>query len=480
MPTCPSCGKPFSGFSIASQKVTECADCRKAKMLQAEVTSTMPAAGTQRPVPGTFLRSSPPVTRALIGLNVLVYVAMGWSGVSWTEPSVLHAIRWGADFGPLTFSGEWWRALTSMFVHFGIIHIALNMWCLWSLGSSLEPLMGPWGFGLTYLFSGLAGSVASLAWNPWRPSAGASGAIFGVAGAFVTFLLLKKLPIEKTLVRRNLRSMGFFILYNLLYGAANSHIDNSAHIGGLVAGLILGALVPASMRFATPTIDARVSGLPIDAVTTGDSRQRRLVWIAAGCSLALVLGLYFVRARNLSVAQYGKAVSLATSGQMDRAIVEMKETLTLDPGNVLAQLLLGDWLLEQNDPVAAIPYLEQARQLEPDAGQIHHNLALAYLGAGRPKDAAVELSEIAGKGQENPWQASYILGVAAEQAGNYRLAAQNLNSALQAKADFSEAQDELAHVSAAQNSPSSSSDPRPRQIPYPKLLMKSPAWPYYP
>jgi membrane associated rhomboid family serine protease len=476
VPTCPNCGKSFSGFSIGSQTATECADCRKAKMQ----TSTMPAPRTQRLPAGSFLRSVPPVTRVLIGLNVLVYLAMGLSGVSWTEPSVLHAIRWGADFGPLTFSGEWWRVLTSMFVHFGIIHIALNMWCLWSLGSSLEPLMGPWGFGLTYFFSGLAASAASLAWSPWRASAGASGAIFGIAGAFVTFLLMKRLPIEKTLVRRNLRSMGFFILYNLLYGAANSHIDNSAHIGGLVAGLILGALVPASTRFSAPAVDARVSGHPIDGVTTGDSRQRRLVWIAAGCSIALVFGLYFVRAKNLSVAQYGKAVSLASSGQTDRAIAEMKETLALNPRNALAQLLLGDWLLEQNDPVAAIPYLEQARQLEPDAGQIHHNLALAYLGAGRPKDAAVELSEMAGKDRENPWQASYILGVAAEQTGNYRLAAQNLNSALQAKADFSEAQDELARVTAAENSPSSSSDPKPPQIPYSKLLMKSPVWPYYP
>lgn len=479
MPTCPNCGKSFSGFSIGSQTAAECADCRKAKM-QANVTSTMPAPGGQRLPAGNFLRNVPPVTRVLIGLNALVYVAMGLSGVSWTEPSVLHAIRWGADFGPLTFSGEWWRVLTSMFVHFGIIHIALNMWCLWSLGSSLEPLLGPCGFGLTYLFSGLAASAASLAWNPWRASAGASGAIFGIAGAFVTFLLMKKLPIEKTLVQRNLRSMGFFILYNLLYGAANSHIDNSAHIGGLLAGLILGAWVPAATRFSAPAVDARISGHPIDAVTTGDSRQRRLVWIAAACSIALVFGLYFVRAKNLSVAQYGKAVSLASSGQTDRAIVEMKKTLTLNPGNALAQLLLGDWLLEQNDPVAAIPYLEQARQLEPDAGQIHHNLALAYLGAGRPKDAAVELSEMAGKDRENPWQASYILGVAAEQTGNYRLATQNLNSALQAKADFPEAQDELARVTAAENAPSSSSDPKSLRIPYSKLLMKSPVWPYYP
>jgi rhomboid protease GluP len=419
------------------------------------------------------------VTRAIIGLNVLVYLAMGLSGVSWMEPSVVNAIRWGADFGPLTFGGEWWRQFTSIFVHFGIIHIGLNMWCLWNLGSALEPLMGPTGFGLTYLFSGLAASATSLAWNPWRASAGASGAIFGLAGAFVSFLLVKKLPIEKSLVQMNLRSMGFFIFYNLLFGAANSHIDNSAHLGGLVAGFILGALVPVSARFSA-VLDARLTGAPLDAVSAGASRQRKLLLTAAGCAIALVVGLYFVRARNLPTAQYGKAVRLANAGQMDSAIDEMKKAAAMEPENVLAQMFVGDWLLLQNNSAAAIPYLEQARQLEPDYGAIRSNLALAYLGTGQAKAAVSEISQIIGKSQVQPWETSFILGVAAEQDGNYQLAAQNLNSVVQAKPDFQEARDELARVTAAANSQSAVADPKPAQLPYAQLLMKSPAWPYYP
>ena len=427
----------------------------------------------------TMLRRVPPVTRAIIGLNVLVYVAMGLSGVSWTRPSVMNAIRWGADFGPLTFSGEWWRQFTSIFVHFGIIHIGLNMWCLWNLGSALEPLTGPVGFGLTYLFTGLAASATSLAWNPWRASAGASGAIFGLAGAFVTFLLLKKLPIPKILVQKNLRSMGFFIFYNLLFGAANSHIDNSAHLGGLVAGFILGALVPVSARFSA-AMDARLPGAPFDAVSAGASRQRRLFLTAAGCTIALMVGLYFVRARNLPASQYGKAVRLANSGQLDSAIAEMKKAVTMEPENVLAQMFVGEWLLLQNNPAAAVPYLEQARQLEPDYGAIRHNLALAYLGAGQPKAAVAEISQMVGKSQVEPWETSFILGVAAEQDGNYRLASQNLSSVVLTKPDFQQARDELARVTAAANSQSAGVDPKPVQLPYAQLLMKSPAWPYYP
>jgi membrane associated rhomboid family serine protease/cytochrome c-type biogenesis protein CcmH/NrfG len=419
------------------------------------------------------------VTRAIIGLNALVYLAMGLSGVSWTEPSVVNAIRWGADFGPLTFSGEWWRQFTSIFVHFGIIHILLNMWCLWNLGSALEPLMGPVGFSLTYLFSGLAASAASLAWNPWRASAGASGAIFGLAGAFVTFLLLKKLPIEKSLVQKNLRSMGFFIFYNLLFGAANSHIDNSAHLGGLVAGFILGALVPVSARFSA-VLDARLTGLPVDAVSATASRQRRLYLTAVGCTITLVVGLYFVRARNLPAAQYGNAVRLANAGQLDSAIAEMKNAVMLQPENVLAQMFVGDWLLLQNNPAAAIPYLEQARQVEPDFGAIRQNLALAYLGAGQPKAAVAEISQMVGKSQVEPWETSFILGVAAEQDGNYRLAVQNLTSVLQVQPDFAEAREELERATAANSPLLRAADPMPVQIPYPKLLMKSQAWPYYP
>jgi rhomboid protease GluP len=479
VPICPNCGKSFSGFSIGSQTATECADCRKAKV-QSTARAVVPGQNDAHASAWMIWRRVPPVTRAIIGLNVLVYVAMGLSGVSWTEPSVLNAIRWGADFGPLTFSGEWWRQFTSIFVHFGIIHILLNMWCLWNLGVVLEPLMGPVGFSLTYLFSGLAASAASLAWRPWRASAGASGAIFGLAGAFVIFLLLKKLPIAKSLVQKNLKSMGFFIFYNLLFGATNSHIDNSAHLGGLVAGFILGALLPVSAQFSA-VLDARLTGVAFDAVSAGASRQRRLFLTAAGCAIALVVGLYFVRSRNLPVAQYGKAVSLASSGQMDRAIEEMKKAASMEPDNVLALELVGEWLLEQNNPAAAIPYLEGARQWDSDLDSFRYNLALAYLGAGQPQAAVSELSQTVGKAQEDPWKSSYILGAAAEAVGNYRLAAQNLSASLQAKPDFTEARDELASVTAAENSQGlAAADPKPVQLRYEKLLMKSPAWPYYP
>ena len=106
----------------------------------------------------------PVVTGATIAINVLVFLAMGISGVSWTEPGYQALVRSGANFGPLTLSGEWWRLLSSTFVHIGILRVALNMWCLWDLGSVLERLMGWKSFVITYIVTGIAGSELSLAW----------------------------------------------------------------------------------------------------------------------------------------------------------------------------------------------------------------------------------------------------------------------------------------------------------------------------
>src|SRR6204780_4554414 len=264
MPTCPSCGKSFSGFSLGSNVAPECRECRAARATMAAHAITQ---GRRAPSGfAGFLQTLPLVTRIIIAVNVLVYVAMGLSGASWTDPSALQAIRLGANFGPLPLSGQWWRLFTCMFVHFGFFHILLNMWCLRNLAVALEPMMGRVAFSITYLFSGLAASAVSTAWNPWRASAGASGAIFGIAGAFVSYLVLKKAAIPASLVRQNLRSLAIFILLNLSIGAASGHIDNSAHLGGLMAGLIIGALIP---RFARRTdhlsgLGEAIPGMPTE------------------------------------------------------------------------------------------------------------------------------------------------------------------------------------------------------------------------
>jgi rhomboid protease GluP len=184
-----------------------------------------------------------PITTTLVGMNVAVFAAMVLTGVSPTQPTIPQLLKWGANWGPLSLGAEPWRMLASNYVHVGIIHIALNMWCLWSLGFLAERVFDPWTYVLIYTSCGLAGSLASLWWHPLIPGAGASGAIFGLAGALIAALYLGHLPISKQAIQGTLKSLLTFAGYNLFFGAVARGIDNSAHIGGLVAGLTLGAVL---------------------------------------------------------------------------------------------------------------------------------------------------------------------------------------------------------------------------------------------
>ena len=184
------------------------------------------------------------VTQAIFGINVAVFVAMTLAGVSMLDnPSGQDLVRWGANFGPLTISGQWWRLLTCVFIHGSLLHIGFNMWCLWSLGRLAESVYGHWTFAAVYLITGLAASLASLIWNPVVLSVGASGAIFGIAGALIASFYLGEFALPRAAMTGMLRSVVLFVGYNLFFGAAIAGTDNAAHIGGLLMGLLLGALI---------------------------------------------------------------------------------------------------------------------------------------------------------------------------------------------------------------------------------------------
>ena len=149
-----------------------------------------------------------PITIGLVAINVLIFAVMVLRGVSPTNPTPQDAIAFGADFAPLTLGGQWWRLVTSMFVHFGVVHIGLNMWCLWNLGRVAERLLGRFSYVLTYFGSGIFSSIASVYWEPQAASAGASGAIFGLAGVLVSFVYLKKTPAHLQINNNLLGSLG--------------------------------------------------------------------------------------------------------------------------------------------------------------------------------------------------------------------------------------------------------------------------------
>lgn len=225
-----------------------------------------------------------PVTAVLVGINTVVFLAMLLTGVSAASPRIVDLLKWGADFGPLTLTVQPWRVLTANYIHIGIIHIALNMWCLWNLGGLAERVFDRWTYFLTYTVCGLTGSLVSLWLHPSRVGAGASGAIFGIAGALIAALYLGRLPVPPTALKATIKSLVSFAAYNLFFGAVVPPIDNSAHLGGLLSGLVMGAILAPHL--------------------TSDERNswRRLVFIGAG--VFLLLAFYFVRKTVLHSAVY--------------------------------------------------------------------------------------------------------------------------------------------------------------------------------
>jgi rhomboid protease GluP len=199
-----------------------------------------------------------PATYLLVGINVAVYLLMSFR-FSTTSPTAGQLLAFGADNGgAVLLYGQWWRLVTSTFIHASPWHIAGNMWCLWNLGLLGEPLLGPLGTVLVYLFTGIAGNLLSIAVNPGLPgepngmiAVGASGAIFGLAGVLIILLKSKLLPVPEFELKKLRRSVIYFAVLNFALGAGTLliptviRIDQMAHLGGFLSGLAIGVpLVP--------------------------------------------------------------------------------------------------------------------------------------------------------------------------------------------------------------------------------------------
>ena len=219
-----------------------------------------------------------PATYLLMGVNFVVFAAMfssgpviglihqhSWSSVLTASFDVDTLVRFGATASPLIQQGEWWRLVTGTFVHVTILHVVLNMWCLWNLGLLGEPLLGKRGLVAVYLLTGTAGMMLSYAWSLFSGQvalvAGASGAVFGIAGVLIVLLSNRKLSLPWEELRSLRRQVIFFAVANLAIGMAPQvmgmasvnqlramhldlsalpRIDNTAHMGGFLTGLALG------------------------------------------------------------------------------------------------------------------------------------------------------------------------------------------------------------------------------------------------
>jgi rhomboid protease GluP len=191
-----------------------------------------------------------PVIWALLALNIAVFVLM------WLDPSgrgspmaeAAKLVRWGSNAGPYTLRGQWWRLVTSMFLHGGLLHIAFNMFALWQVGRLVERMFGSARFLGLYMIAGVCGSLASVLWNPHVNSVGASGAIFGIIGGLLAFIRRPDSGVPPTIVKDLRGSLSGFLLFNIAAGLVYPHTDNAAHIGGLAGGYVAGLLLARSLH----------------------------------------------------------------------------------------------------------------------------------------------------------------------------------------------------------------------------------------
>lgn len=180
-------------------------------------------------------------TNLLVLANIIVFVILELNGSTLDSKYMINS---GAALAPLIVDyGQYFRLFTAMFLHFGIEHLFNNMLVLFFVGDNLERIVGKVKFVSIYILSGLLASVCSCAYNYVRGdiivSAGASGAIFGVIGALFYVVLVNKGRIEDITSRR----LGFLILFSVYHGFSESGIDNMAHIGGLICGVILAIIL---------------------------------------------------------------------------------------------------------------------------------------------------------------------------------------------------------------------------------------------
>ena len=214
-----------------------------------------------------------PITCCLIAINALVFLLVIASGPlvsvspncflrhsNLLHPTVQQLVLWGGDYAPLTVSGQWWRLLTSAFLHSGPAHLFFNMYALLCVGCLVERGFGKNVLLTVYLLASVMSSLASDVWHPTDVAVGASGAIFGLLGFLMPLVLFRRLSIQ--LRGKRIFPIGILlgcVAYNLVVGAIARDVDNAGHLGGFALGLALGTIAvymvrPRVLEFVAPGV----------------------------------------------------------------------------------------------------------------------------------------------------------------------------------------------------------------------------------
>lgn len=267
---------------------------------------------------------TPWITAAIVAINVAIFAAMAIFTKKLGQFTVQELLAWGANFGPLTVNGQWWRTFTALFVHLNLLHLALNMWALWNIGRLSERLFGRGALLFVYVAAGILASLSSIAWDPSLSSVGASGAIFGVFGAFLAFLSRQRRQIPAVIVRKHWISTLAFVVFNLVNGAIQPGVDNAAHVGGVLSGFVLGYILAqpldAAVRKQSP-VNRSIAAVVFVVVAAFAA-----IWQATGFGSGLTIPEQYFRthsaylngeAKNLQL--WGELAARAANGSISDA-----------------------------------------------------------------------------------------------------------------------------------------------------------------
>ncbi|MFF9772996.1 rhomboid family intramembrane serine protease [Streptomyces sp. NPDC013978] len=229
---CTRCERPICPECMVSASVGfQCPECVR----NGSGTGHAPSASDPRTLAGGTVAADPRLlTKILIGVNLLLFLVQQAIGDAFTERFALVGRAWDSDLGSIqgVAEGQWYRLVTSMFLHSGVMHIAFNMLSLWWIGGPLEAALGRARYLALYFASGLAGSALTyLLAAPNQLTLGASGAIFGLFGA--TAVLMRRLKYD-------MRPVIILLVINLVITFGWSGIAWQAHVGGLVGGVLIG------------------------------------------------------------------------------------------------------------------------------------------------------------------------------------------------------------------------------------------------
>jgi rhomboid protease GluP len=324
-------------------------------------------------------------TYVILAVNLLVFILMTLAGGS---RSIEVLLSFGASYGPFFRAGEYWRLVMPMFLHIGLAHLATNMFGLVLLGYFLEPLYGYGRFSLIYVVSGMAGSLLSMEASS-HIAAGASGAIFGIAGAMLVTGVLHPEVVPGRW--KHVFGIGILlvIVINLAFGHLVKHIDNWAHLGGLLAGITLALLVPPVRLRPTLTQWSNRPVQPIIAIPA----------ILVVVAMVATASQYVKTTEVTSLLE--SSARLVALHQPDRALSLLQQADRIEPHNFQVCEALGTLYLEKGQYAQAIPELAQALRLDPSSSPDAVALAEAYENSGELSQAREILEAAQRKAPEN-------------------------------------------------------------------------------